>query len=146
MTELTQSSAGGRVRKTLARLPGWVGLTIEAWRERSQLRRDLDDLRYHGELERTLAESGITLCDVKRLMKTHPGTAQQLADMMRRQGIEPASLPHGSALRDLEWQCGECRGWRQCRAWLAELGAPGSRRAPCPNQAAFDALRRESAT
>src|SRR6476661_168604 len=72
-----------------------------------------------GELDRTLAESGIAPGDVKRLMKAHPGTARQLAAMMRRQGIDPAALPRRSALRDMEWQCGACGDWRQCRAWLA---------------------------
>jgi hypothetical protein len=149
MTELSQSSPRELVRKALApiaQLQGWIGLTIEAWRERSQLRRDLDALRFHGELDRTLAESGIAPGDVPRLMKAHPGTARQLADMMRRQGIDPTALPPGSALRDMEWQCGACGDWRKCRARLAAPEAPESRPAFCPNQAAFDALRRQIAT
>jgi len=149
MTELSQSSVGELARKALApiaRLPDWLRLTIEARRERSRLRRDLDDLSRHGELDRTLAESGIAPGDVKRLMKAHPGTARQLAAMMRRQGIDPAALPRRSALRDMEWQCGACGDWRQCRAWLAAPEAQETRHLHCPNQAAFDALRRQMAT
>ncbi len=148
MAELSQSSACLRVRKALAsvaQLPDWILLTIEAWRERFRLRRELDDLRLHGELDRTLADSLISPLDIPRLMTAHPGTSRQLADMMRRQGIDRTALPPTTTLRDIEWRCGACADWRKCRAWLASREAPESYRAFCPNAEAFDALRRTEA-
>ena len=148
MAELPQSNAGAWTRKALApiaALTDWILITIEGWRERFRLRRELDDLRLHGELERTLADSLISPLDIPRLMRVHPGTSRQLADMMRRQGIDRAALPCMPRLRDIEWRCGECKDWRKCRSWLASRDAPDNYRyryrAFCPNAEAFDELR-----
>ena len=145
MTELPQSNAGAWTRKALAPIAAvtdWILITIEGWRERFRLRRELDDLRLHGELERTLADSLISPLDIPRLMRVHPGTSRQLADMMRRQGIDRAALPRMPRLRDIEWRCGACKDWRKCRSWLASRDAPDNYRAFCPNAEAFDELRR----
>jgi hypothetical protein len=148
MAELSRSSARGWVRKAFAsitQLPDWILLTVDGWRERSQLRRELDNLRQQGELDRTLLDSGIAPSDVSRLMGAHPRTPQQLANMMQRLGVDRAALPHSpsvaDALRMMEWQCGECLDWRQCRAWLASGNVPGSYRAFCPNAETLDQLR-----
>ncbi|HEX7968851.1 MAG TPA: DUF6455 family protein [Stellaceae bacterium] len=153
MADLSPSSARGRVRKAFAsmtQLPGWILLTVEGWRERSRLRRELDNLRQHGELDRVLIDSGIAPSDVPRLMRAHPRTPQQLAKMMQRLGIDRATLPRSpavaEALRAMEWRCGECADWRQCRAWLASRDVPGSYRAFCPNAEALDELRCSEAT
>jgi len=78
-------------------------------------------------------------------MRAHPRTPQQLAEMMRRLGIDRAALPRSpavaEALRAMEWRCGECADWRKCRTWLASGDAPGSYRALCPNAEALDELR-----
>ncbi|MGO8920695.1 MAG: DUF6455 family protein [Stellaceae bacterium] len=134
----------------MAQLPGRVPPAIEGWRQRSRLRRELDTLRQHGELERTLSDSGIAASDVSRLMRAHPHTPQQLAEMMQRLGIDRAALPHttavAEALRAIEWQCGECADWRTCRRWLASPDAAGSHRAFCPNAEALDRLRAAETT
>jgi len=148
VADLSPSSAGGWIRKAFAsttRVPRRILLAIEGWRERSRLRRELDILRQHGELDRTLLDSGIAPSDVSRLMRAHPRTPQQLAEMMRRLGIDRAALPRSpavaEALRAMEWRCGECADWRKCRTWLASGDAPGSYRALCPNAEALDELR-----
>jgi hypothetical protein len=148
MTELSQLSARGWAREasaSIAELAGGVLLTIEGWRERSRLRRELDVLRRRGELDRTLTDCGIAPSDVSRLMRAHPRTRQQLAEMMQRLGIDRAALPRSGAvletLRAMEWRCGECADWRACRNWLASRAAPGSYRAVCPNAEALDQLR-----
>jgi uncharacterized protein YjiS (DUF1127 family) len=140
----------GRAVASLAQLPGRIWLTIEGWGERHRLRRELAELRQRGELGRTLADSGLSTSDVSRLLRAHPHTRQQLAEMMRRQGIDRGALQRSTlvaeALRAMEWRCGECADWRQCNAWLASRdNAPQSHRAFCPNAEAFDALRRSEA-
>lgn len=148
MADMSQSNARGWVGKalaSLAHLPEWILLAVQGWRERLRLRRELDTLRRHGELERVLTDSGITPSDVPRLMRAHPRTPQQLDKMMHRLGIDRTALARGGAaaevLRAMEWQCGECADWRQCRAWLASPDATESHRAFCPNAEAFDQLR-----
>src|SRR5690349_11256241 len=117
----------GLVRETFAYLTSWrerLALALERWREHAELRREFDELRQRGELDRTLSDSGIDYCDIPRLMRAHPRTPQQLAEMMRRQGLNRRDLPHhpaiAAALREMEWRCGACANWRKCRAWLAE--------------------------
>ena len=128
-----------------ARLAHWFGGVIEGWRERARLRNEFARLEQQGELERTLADSGIAPSDVPRLMRAHPGTPQQLRRMMERLGIDRARLPHSKAfadaLREMEWRCGECADWRHCRAWLDTDASPESYRAFCPNTADVDRLR-----
>jgi hypothetical protein len=148
MADSFPSSARGWARKAFAsitQLPDWILLTVDGWRERSQLRRELDNLRQHGELDRTLLDSGIAPSDVSRLMRAHPRTPQQLAAMMQRLGIDRAALPRSpavaEALRAMEWRCGECADWRKCRTWLASRDAPGSYRAFCSNAEKLDELR-----
>jgi hypothetical protein len=135
--------------------PGWIRksgqlqdrllLAIQGRREHARLWRELDALRQRGELDRTLSDSGIASSDVPRLMRAHPRTLQQLAEMMRRLGIDRAALPHNAAmaegLRAMEWRCGECGAWRKCHAWLASSEASGSYRAFCLNAEALDELR-----
>ncbi len=146
--DLSPSSARRWIREAfapIAQLPGRIRLTVEGWGERSQLRRELNTLRQQGELERTLLDTGITPSDVPRLMRAHPRTPQQLAEMMRRLGIDRAALPRSpavaEALRAMEWRCGECVNWRKCHDWLASDDEPGSYRAFCPNAEVLDALR-----
>jgi hypothetical protein len=126
----------------IAALRDRVSITIEGWRERYRLRRELNDLRLNGELDRTLADSLISDLDIPRLMKAHPSTSRQLAEMMRRQGIDGAGTRDMLRLRDIEWRCGECTDWRKCRNWLASRHPPDEYRAFCPNAEAFDELRR----
>ncbi|MBV8653078.1 MAG: hypothetical protein JO255_16560 [Alphaproteobacteria bacterium] len=145
MAALPQSNAVGWARMILApiaALTDRISISIEGWRERSRLRRELTDLRLNGEFDRTLADSLISAHDIPRLMKTHPGTSRQLTEMIRRQGIDCAAIPAMPRLRDIEWQCGECKEWRRCRSWLASRDAPDEYRAFCPNAEAFDELPR----
>ena len=151
MTTLPQSSSGGWLHKAataLARSLDNVLITVEGWREKYALQRELDILRQDGELDRSLKDSGIAPSDLPRLLRAHPGTRRQLAEMMQRLGIDRSALPRTVAimeeLRAIEWRCGECADWRQCRHWLASPDAPGSYRAFCPNAAALDELRRDA--
>src|SRR5690242_3967278 len=76
MAALPQSNALGRSHKVLApiaALTDWILITIEGWRERFRLRRELNDLRFDCELDRTLADSLISPFDFPRLVKVHPG-------------------------------------------------------------------------
>jgi hypothetical protein len=144
MAESFQSNARQSGRKafaSIAQLPDRIMLAIEGWRERSRLRRDLDGLEQRGDLERTLADSGIALSDVPRLMRAHPGSARQLDEMMQRLGLDRDSQPRAAALREMEWQCSACADWRTCRTWLASREAQGDYHAFCPNADVLDKLR-----
>ncbi len=138
-----------RAGAALARLPDRLRLTIEGWREHARLRREMEGLRQRGELDRTLVDTGLSSSDMPRLMHAHPHTPQQLAQMMRHVGVDRAKLPHdpqtAASLRAIEWQCGECATWRQCRAWLASGEIAEEYRGFCPNAAALDKLRRAQA-
>ena len=65
--------------------------------------------------------------------------------MMRRVGLDRATLPHTPAvverLRAIEWRCGERKDWRRCHAWLAAEETLEAYRRFCPNAEAFDELR-----
>lgn len=128
-----------------ARLARWFASCIEGWRERAQLRSEFSRLAQQGELDRTLADSGIARSDVPRLMHAHPGTPQQLRRMMARLGIDRARFSRSQALadalREMEWRCGECADWRHCRAWLESGASAETYRAFCPNASALDQLR-----
>lgn len=127
------------------RLARWLAGLIEGWRERARLRSEFARLAQQGELERTLADSGIAPSDVPRLMRAHPGTPQQLRRMMARLGIDRARSSRSKALadaiRDMEWRCGECADWRHCRDWLDAGAHTDSYRTFCPNASALDQLR-----
>jgi hypothetical protein len=127
--------------QALARLPSNFMLTIEDWRERSSLARELDGLAAHGELGRTLIEAGLSPSDVPRLLKGHPGAGRQLPEMMRRVGIDTAILPTTPEIREIEWRCTDCRSWRQCREWLASDDGDHGYRAFCPNATALERVR-----
>jgi len=139
---------GGKAVAAVARLPDRVLATVEGWWERYQLRREFGELRRHGELERTLADCGIAPSDVSRLLRAHPRSRQQLSRMMRRLGIDRAALPPSvlETLRDMEWQCGACADWQQCRAWLAAPASSEDQHAFCPNAEALDHLRGKAPT
>ncbi len=148
MSETSRPAAASWTRRAISSvsgLPERIRLAIEGGRERSLLRREFDELAQSGELERTLVDSGIARCDVPRLMRAHPHTPEQMADMMTRLGIDRTALARRSAmaekLRAMEWQCAECTDWRKCRSWLASGDAPESYRAFCPNAKALDELR-----
>jgi hypothetical protein len=131
----------------LSSLPLRISLALAGWRERRALASELATLRMQGELERTLADSGVSPSEVLRLFRQHPGAGRQFREMSDRIGVDRARLPltqaTGAALRDMEWRCGECRAWRDCRAWLASgLWSDGYIRF-CPNAAALEQMRDE---
>jgi uncharacterized protein YjiS (DUF1127 family) len=122
-----------------------LSVSIDGWRKRARLRRELEGLRRRGELDRTLIDNGIAPCEVSRLLRTHPGAPEQLTKMMGRLGLDRAALPRNAAvietLRAMEWGCGECGSWRKCRSWLAGSEPRESYRAFCPNAERLDELR-----
>jgi Family of unknown function (DUF6455) len=139
----------GRVGAAFAELASRVALTIDAWRERRLLLRELAALQQQGELGRVLTDSGLAIDDLPRLLRAHPRTPEQLADMMRRLGIpEPLAGDTAKlrALRDMEWRCAGCANWRQCRAWLDGRVAGTTYRALCPNAEALDGFRASAAS
>ncbi len=127
------------------RLPASIALAIEGWRERHALACEMARLRMQGDLERTLADSGVAPSDVPRLIRAHPGAARQFGDMAERVGIDRARLPLapaiGAAFRDMGLRCGDCTVWRHCRAWLDSGLLTDGYRDFCPNAEALELLR-----
>jgi hypothetical protein len=150
MTQSLRAAANrwiGKATIALMQVPTRMAQGLEGWRERHVLSREFAALRQNGEFERTLTDSGISSSEVARLFRAHPGAARQFGAMIERVGLDRARLPHipriGAELRDMEWRCGECGSWRQCRDWLATgLGSDGYRRF-CPNADALEQLRDE---
>ena len=133
---------------TLSQAFDRVSTTLEKWRERRELEHEFVQLRAQGEFERTLADSGISSSDLPRLMRAHPGTTRQLEQIMSRLGLDRRQLVMTPAvaeeLREMEWRCGECQSWRECRAWLgSDLSSEGPR--SCANAGAIDRLRDQQA-
>jgi hypothetical protein len=145
MAETHEATVRRWVEKAVAiwRLPDRILATVEGWRESFLLRRELADLGQRGELERTLADSGIAPCEVPRLLRAHPGSPRQLSEMMRRVGIDRTRIPCAAleTVREMEWRCGDCMAWRRCREWLAAAAPVESHCAFCPNAQALDQLR-----
>jgi uncharacterized protein YjiS (DUF1127 family) len=143
---MAETNGWTRTERGLRQLPDWLRLTVEGWREHARFRREMAELDQRGELDRTLSDAGLSQSDMPRLMQAHPQTPQQLAQMMRRLGLERARMPQdpGTAaeLRAMEWQCGACSAWRHCRAWLDAGGEAEDYHRFCPNAAALDELRR----
>ena len=139
-----------KVAAAFAEVKSRIVLTVEGWRERRRLLNEFVDLRQKGELDRVLIDCGIAPSHLPRLLRAHPRTPQQLADMMRRLGIARAALARDTAkleaLRAMEWRCGECVNWRQCRAWLEAPVAGTSYRVFCPNAETLDNLRSTTAS
>ncbi len=127
------------------RLPASIALAIEGWRERHELACEMAQLRMQGDLERTLADSGVSPSDVPRLIRAHPGAARQFAEMVERVGIDRARLPLtpaiGAAFREMGLRCGECAVWRHCRAWLDSGLLTDGYRDFCPNAEALELMR-----
>lgn len=127
-----------------------VSTTLEAWRERRQLENEFAHLRAHGELDRILADSGMSGSDVARLMRAHPSAARQLNEMMSRVGLDRGRLLVTPAiageLREMEWRCTDCRSWRHCRAWLDSGQPTDGYRAFCLNAEALERLRQHPST
>jgi uncharacterized protein YjiS (DUF1127 family) len=150
-----QSQSSGRDRLgsvgvAFAELASQIVLTMKVWRERRRLLKELVALERQDGLDRVLTDIGIARSDLPRLLRAHPRTPEQLADMMRRLGIARAALARDpaklEALRAMEWRCAECTNWRQCRAWLDAPVASITYRAFCPNAEALDDLRAHAAS
>lgn len=129
---------------TLWRAFDRVSTTLETWRERRELEHEFGHLCTQGEFERTLADSGISSSDVPRLMRAHLDVTRQLEQMMSRLRLDRRGLVMTPAaageLREMEWRCGECQSWRECRAWLRSGLSRESHRF-CPNAESIQRLR-----
>jgi hypothetical protein len=112
-----------------------------AARERNALRTELADLAAKGELDRTLADAGLTRAQVPALVRNHPNACHLLARMMDQLGIDAESVDEADSMHDAAWRCTTCTEKRVCAQWLAQ---PRNEtwRAFCPNADTFDAARR----
>jgi hypothetical protein len=116
-------------------------------RERAALRRDLAALESVGELDRVLADLGLSRDGIPLLMKNHPRSARLLAGMMQRLGIPTPQDPWIRArlhpqLTEIRQQCVMCTKTRRCERWQRS-GASTGHAAFCPNAAALVQLRLE---
>jgi uncharacterized protein YjiS (DUF1127 family) len=98
MTSSLQDVGGGWLDQTIsamAGLPSRIMSSVEDWRERDMIERELGELGAHGELDRVLADVGLARADIPALIKNGPAAARQLGEMMERIGIGAA---HRSSL------------------------------------------------
>jgi hypothetical protein len=131
-----------------------VGETIRAWaarleqaalaiRERNVLRTELAELAAKGELDRALADAGLTRSQVGTLIDNHPHACQLLGQMIERLGVDPVRLEAVESMREVSWRCTTCTEKQRCADWLADGRGEGWY-AFCPNAASFSAAKREA--
>jgi hypothetical protein len=112
-----------------------------AARERNALRTELADLAARGELDRALADAGLTRAQVPTLVRSHPNACHLLARMMDELGIDAESVDEADSMHDAAWRCTTCTQKRICAAWL-EHPRDETWRAFCPNADTFEEARR----
>jgi uncharacterized protein YjiS (DUF1127 family) len=125
----------------IARLPSQIISTVEEWRERDMLQRELAELGKHGELDRVLADTGLARADIPTLIRNGPAAARQLDEMMERIGIDLAQCRGLSWMRTIEWQCVACSSRNECRRWLESGASDDGFHAFCPNAKLFEQAR-----
>jgi hypothetical protein len=136
----------GKLSVVLARLPERLRSVAGALREKAALRHEIQLLDEAGELDRVLADAGISADDIPDLLAAHPGADHQLADMMCRLGIDATRVPpvptSSETLHDMERRCAACAAWRECRSWLASDKDDAAYHQFCPNAHALDEILR----
>jgi uncharacterized protein YjiS (DUF1127 family) len=118
-----------------------VAQLVDDWRARERLRRELDDLSVHGELDTLLHDVGLTRSDISSLVAACPGASQRLDAMAARLGADRSVLKQAGELHEAEWRCTHCPDWRRCRSWLATAPAGMSPPTFCPNRPSFERAR-----
>jgi uncharacterized protein YjiS (DUF1127 family) len=144
MTSPLQDVGGGwldQAISAMAQLPSRIMSTVEEWRERDMIERELGELGAHGELDRVLADVGLARADIPALIKNGPAAARQLGEMMERIGIGAAHRSSLTRMRDIEWLCTICSSRRACRRWLASGASDDGFHAFCPNADMFEQAR-----
>jgi hypothetical protein len=108
---------------------------------RRQLREELAGLG--ADLDRVLAEIGITRDEMEDLIENAPRSRLLLQAMLKRLGLEKRMVLLAPELaRSIERRCATCGSQKVCGEWIAQ-GAPGDGyRRFCPNAETFDALPR----
>ena len=117
-----------------------IGAAIGRWTRgmlaRAQLRQELGELEFHGDLDRVLTDAGLTHAQLQHLVAAHPDSSELLKGMLARVRLERDEIP-GYTLRELGWTCVGCTDKRRCREWLSG-GDDTEYRAFCPNAASID--------
>jgi hypothetical protein len=116
-----------------------------AARERNALRIELADLEARGELDRTLADAGLTRAQVPAVVRSHPNACHLMARMMDELGIDAESVDAADSMHDAAWRCTTCTEKRVCAEWLAHP-RDAAWRAFCPNADTFEEARRVGAS
>lgn len=111
---------------------------LDDWRERAQLRDELDELERTGQLDSVLGEVGLTRGQIPALLEGRPGAAQRMERMMKQEGIDRAELHAAGEQRDAEWRCQRCESTDECEAWLSGAHPAGVMPSFCPNKPVFE--------
>lgn len=108
---------------------------------RRSLRQELTSLG--GDLDRVLAEIGITRNEMERLIQNAPRARPLLQSMTRRLGLEQR-LAHlaPDLMRTVERRCATCNYQAECEDWIAHAQASDGYPRFCPNAETFGSLSR----
>jgi uncharacterized protein YjiS (DUF1127 family) len=128
-----------------------VAATLRSWaarleaaavaaRDRNALRTELADLAALGELDRTLADVGLTRAQLDSVIESHPSACRLLTGMLDRLGLDPARIDAVEPMREVAWRCTICAEKQRCGEWLAADRSTGWQ-AFCPNVEVFEAAR-----
>jgi hypothetical protein len=108
---------------------------------RRDLRQELAELG--GDLDRILAEIGMTRAELDVLIENAPRSRMLLQSMLQRLDLgKRLAMTAPQLVRSIERRCATCGSQSACEDWMTR-GAPGDGyRSFCPNAEAFDALPR----
>jgi hypothetical protein len=108
---------------------------------RRQLREELAGLG--SDLDRVLAEIGITRNEMEALIANAPRSRPLLQAMLKRLGLDQRmACLAPDVIRSIERRCATCSHQTECGTWVAHGHADDGYRQFCPNAATFDTLPR----
>ena len=131
----------GAISKSARRVFAMVLDPILCWQAENRLRRELSCFS-DEQLERVLADAGMTQSDLTAILKGRARNRSLMAAMMEHFGVKPkeAGLRYWGALKDAERVCAHCSNVRRCRRWLEWGARNDAPRVFCPNAALFDEI------
>lgn len=123
-----------------AHLVTWAISAIGEISARHRLRRELEALA-GDELDRVLADAGLSRGDVEAMLANYPTSERLLGEMAQRLGIADRLEKHRLTERDMLRLCTVCKEQGRCKHWLAS-GATEGYEDFCPNADALATMQR----
>lgn len=117
--------------------------SLTGWCAENRLRMELGRLG-PGELDRVLADAGLSRRDLPSGLGERRGSRPLMARMLAHFGVrqDRVAVRYQGALRDAERVCNHCGATARCRRWLNRGATDDAPRLFCPNAELFDEMGR----